>query len=179
MEGVGLSHQERQADVRPAPSQDILVDLPLFKVVKRSQGWEVRGDFGQSDFGQGDGKRFDSVAQRWAGSDSVPCDNEFMGGLSSDIGEPVAELSLGVDDWVEECPPTTWERDDFNEWYALAVQFKLVTDYQWCRSEYWVLVNGAWKGFCEMVAMFSGAWLRRKLQASQRIVPGISITLSE
>ena len=163
MEGVDLSLPERQAETRPAPVQDALAELPLFKVAKGSQVWEVQDDFGQSDLGQGDGEWTDSVGQCRVGFDSASCDGESISGLSSDIDESGTEPLPIVGDLLEERPPTAWERDDFNDWYALAVQFKLVTDYQWCRSEYWVLVNGMWKGFCEMLQVFSGAWLRRRL----------------
>ena len=163
VEGVDLSQQERQVETRPALVQDFLVDLSLFKVAEESQVWEVRDDFEQNDLGQGDDERSDYDSQRRTGFDLIPRDSESIAELWPDIGESGAELTPSVSNWVEERPPTAWERDDFNGWYALAVRFKLVTDYCWQGAEYWVLVNGAWKGFCEMVAMFSGAWLRRRL----------------
>jgi hypothetical protein len=89
-------------------------------------------------------------------------ENLDIGYLEQDVGE---QPEWSGQRWAEvERLPCEWERDDFNEWYSLAVQFKLVTDYQWRELEYWVLVNGVWRGFCEMMAMFSGAWLRRKLE---------------
>ena len=163
MEGVDLSQQERPAETRPAPAQDSLAELPLFKVAEGSQVWEVRDDFGQGDFAQGDGERTDLVGQCWAGSNLTPCNSELTVKPLPNIRESEVELLPGAGDLLEERPPTAWERDDFNDWYALAVQFTLVTDYQWCRSQYWVLVNGMWKGFCEMLQVFSGAWLRRRL----------------
>ena len=163
VEGVDLSVLERQAETRPAPVQDFLAELPLFKVAKGCQVWEVRDDFSQSDLFQGDGEWTDSIGQCRAGSDLASCDGELIAGLSSDIDESGTEPLPIVGDLLEERLPTAWERDDFNDWYALAVQFKLVTNYQWCRSEYWVLVNGMWKGFCEMLQVFSDAWLRRRL----------------
>ena len=68
---------------------------------------------------------------------------------------------------VEDRAPTAWERDDFNTWYGLAAQCKLVTDYQWRDSAYWVLANGRWMAFCEMVGMFSCAWLCRYFGGSE------------
>jgi hypothetical protein len=101
--------------------------------------------------------------QRWVEVERLPDINQSGAGrsLGSNTGEPLERVQGDGDE--EGRTPSEWERQDFNEWYVLAVQFKLVTDYQWRESEYWVLVNGLWRGFCEMVGMFSGAWLRRKL----------------
>ena len=150
--GVDLSQQKRQADVRPSPGQDILTDLPLFKTSEGSQVWEVREDERTGSLNQFVENSSESGGQRQAHDERL---------LGLDMGELEGLQSDGV---AVERAPTAWERNDFNEWYALAVRFKLVTDYQWCRSEYWVLVNGVWKGFCEMLQVFSGAWLRRKLK---------------
>ena len=163
VEGVELSEQERQAETRPAPAQDSLAELPLFKVAEGSQVWEVRDDFSQGDLVQGDGERTDSIGQCRAEVDSASCDGELIAGLPSDISESGAEPLLIAGDLLEERLPTAWERDDFNDWYALAFRFKLVTDYCWQGAEYWVLVNGVWKDFCEMLQVFSGSWLRRRL----------------
>ena len=154
VEGVGLSQQERPAETRPAPIQDSLADLPLFRVYEQFLTWEVqeRESIGTLD------QNVKNLLERGG---QLQTDEERL--LSSDAGE------LAGSQWNQveaERAPTAWERDDFNEWYALAVRFNLVTDYQWCGSEYLVLVNGVWKGFCEMVAMFSGAWLRRRLEQS-------------
>ena len=154
MEGVDLSVQERQAETRPAPIQDSLAELPLFRAYDQSLTWEVqeRESIGSLEH---------NAENLWESGGQRQADDERLLGL--DAEQPVGSQCEQV---VAERAPTAWERDDFNDWYALAVQFKLVTDYQWCRSEYWVLVNGAWKDFCEMVAMFSGVWLRRQLGES-------------
>ena len=154
IEGVGLSVPERQAETRPAPIQDSLAELPLFRAYDQSLTWEVqeRESIGSLEH---------NAENLWESGGQRQADDERLLGL--DAEQPVGSQCEQV---VAERAPTAWERDDFNDWYALAVQFKLVTDYQWCRSEYWVLVNGAWKDFCEMVAMFSGVWLRRQLGES-------------
>ena len=151
MEGVGLSVPERQAETRPAPIEDSLAELPLFRAYDQSLTWEVQEKESIGFLDQNAENLWESGGQRQAHDERL---------LRSDAGDLVGLQR----DWVEEeREPTAWERDDFNEWYALAVRFKLVTDYCWQGAEYWVLVNGAWRVFCEMVGMFSGAWLRRKL----------------
>ena len=151
--GVDLSQQKRQADVRPTPAQDSLADLPLFKIAERSQTWEVQQRENTGSLNQNVENLLEGGGQRQVVDERL---------LSSDAGELVG---LQVDRVEGDRAPTAWERDDFNEWYGLAVEFKLVTDYCWQGAEYWVFVNGAWKGFCEMLQVFSGAWLRRKLQS--------------
>ena len=144
MEGVDLSVPERQAETRPVPAQDSLTDLPLFRAYVQSLTWEVQENEGTGSLNQNAENLWESGGQRLAEDERL---------LSSDAGERVEA----------ERAPNAWERDDFNEWYVLAIQFKLVSDYCWQGAEYWVLANGVWKGFCEMVGIFSGAWLRRKL----------------
>ena len=41
MEGVDLSQQERPAETRPAPAQDSLAELPLFRIHERSLTGDV------------------------------------------------------------------------------------------------------------------------------------------
>ena len=155
MEGVGLSVPERLAETRPAPAQDSLVELPLFRAYDQSLTWEVQERESIDSLEHNAENLWESGGQRQA-------DDERLLGL--DAEQPVGSQCEQV---VTERAPTAWERDDFNEWYALAVQFKLVTDYCWQGAEYWVLVNGVWKGFCEMLQVFSGAWLRRQLGLSE------------
>ena len=145
VEGVGLSQQERPAETRPAPIQDSLAELPLFRAYDQSLTWEAQEKESIGSLDQNAENSWESGGQRQA-------DDERL--LRSDAGERVEA----------ERAPNAWERDDFNEWYVLAVQFKLVTDYQWCGSEYWVLVNRIWREFSEMVGMFSGAWLKRRVE---------------
>jgi hypothetical protein len=60
--------------------------------------------------------------------------------------------------------PLAWEQPEFGEWYELAVQFKLVTDYRWDGQEYQVLSSGQWASFGEMIAIFSSSRLRNYLE---------------
>ena len=144
--GVDLSQQERQAEIRPAPVQDSLADLPLFRTYEQSMTWDVQESVCTDSISQNVEDLLENGGQRQAADERL---------LSSDARELVAAQSGGVQ---TERAPTAWERDDFNEWYGLAVEFRLVTDYCWQGAEYWVLVNGVWKGFCEMLQVFSGAW---------------------
>jgi hypothetical protein len=59
--------------------------------------------------------------------------------------------------------PFAWESSEFIEWYKLAVQFKLVTNYRWSDQEYEVLSRGQWFSFGEMVSVFSWDRLRKYL----------------
>jgi hypothetical protein len=56
--------------------------------------------------------------------------------------------------------PTVAEQQEFETWYALAEQFKLVTDYHWENREYWVESNHQWHSYCEL----SGTFTIRRLQ---------------
>jgi hypothetical protein len=139
-QGADLSQQERPVETRETPSQDALTELPLFHVAEPSLPWESQDGF-------------------------------VVEGRSPDQGTgALLEMSQGVQRWEagEVRSPFEHERDDFNEWYAMAQQFRFVTDYEWNGLEYWVLVNGQWKSFCEMVGVFSCAWLRRKLGKGDR-----------
>ena len=151
VEGVDLSQQERQAETRPAPIQDSLAELPLFRAYDQSLTWEVQERESIGSLEQNAENLWESGGQRQA-------DDERLLGL--DAEQPVGSQKDRVE---AERTPTDWERQDFNDWYGLAVEFKLVTDYCWQGAEYWVLVNGMWRGFCEMLQVFSGAWLRRRL----------------
>jgi hypothetical protein len=42
-------------------------------------------------------------------------------------------------------------------------------DYQWRNSEYWVLANGRWIAFCEMVSMFSQTRLQKYLNGASYV----------
>lgn len=79
--------------------------------------------------------------------------------------DDLLELSQGGPRWEakEGRLPFEHEREDFNEWYALAQQAGIVMDYCWRGLEYWVLIQNRWESFCEAVSMFSSAWLRRYL----------------
>jgi hypothetical protein len=165
---VDLSQPERQAETRPTPTQDALADLPLFRVVEQLQSGEGREslDIGYLALDAGEVSEIDS--QCWAVEERLPDIRQSGAGrsLSPNTSEPLERVQ---GEWGDEGrTPSQWERQDFNEWYVLAVQFKLVTDYQWRGSEYWVLVNGMWRGFCEMVGMFSRSWLRRYLREGDR-----------
>ena len=153
VEGVDLSVPERQAETRPAPVQDAIADLPLFRVHERSLSEDVDERLRTGSLDQNTENLLENGGQRLT-------DDERWLGLDRE------GLNGEQRDWGEERPPTEWERDDFNEWYGLAVEFRLVTDYCWQGVEYWVLVNGMWRGFCEMLQVFSGAWLRRQLEGS-------------
>jgi hypothetical protein len=59
--------------------------------------------------------------------------------------------------------PTAAERSDFELWYALAQQFKLVTDYRWEDCEYWVLCKDEWETYCELSGTFTVRRLKRYL----------------
>jgi hypothetical protein len=52
-------------------------------------------------------------------------------------------------------PPTPAEQSEFETWYALAEQFKLVTDHHWENSEYWVESNQQWHPYCELSGTFT------------------------
>ena len=149
--GIDLSQQKRPADVRPTPAEDSLADLPLFRVHEQFQTGEVQQRENIGSLNQNIESFLESGGQRQAEDERL-------------LGSDAEGLHAEQRDWGEDRPPTDWERQDFNEWYGLAVEFRLVTDYCWQGAEYWVLVNGAWKGFCEMLQVFSGAWLRRKLK---------------
>ena len=149
MEGVDLSQQERPAETRPAPAQDSLAELPLFRIHERSLTGDVDESSRTGSLDQNVENLLENGGQRQAEDEQLPDAGELVG--------------LQRDRIKTERAPTEWERQDFNEWYGLAVEFKLVTDYCWQGAEYWVLVNGAWKGLCEMLQVFSGAWLRRRL----------------
>jgi hypothetical protein len=60
----------------------------------------------------------------------------------------------------QQCLPTVAEQQEFEIWYALAEQFKLVTDYYWENREYWVESNYQWHPYCEL----SGTFTIRRLQ---------------
>ena len=150
VEGVDLSVPERPAETRPAPAQDSLAELPLFRIHERSLTGDVDESSRTGSLDQNVENLLENGGQRLAEDERLLDARELVGSQR--------------EGFEAERAPTEWERDDFNEWYSLAVEFKLVTDYQWCRSEYWVLVNGMWREFCEMVGMFSGAWLMRRLE---------------
>lgn len=59
------------------------------------------------------------------------------------------------------------ERQEFNCWYRLAQQCKLVSDYSWRDGEYWVLAEGQWCPYAELSAVFT-------LRAMQRMF-GVSV----
>jgi hypothetical protein len=66
-------------------------------------------------------------------------------------------------------PPIVAEQSEFETWYKLAEQFKLVTDYRWEDREYWVYSNGEWETYCELSGTFTVKRLREYL--SQQISP--------
>jgi hypothetical protein len=134
-EGVDRSQQERPVETRATPSQDALTGLLLFQVAELSPVWDIQDGFPNAE----EARSLDQGAGELLGTSE--------GGQGWEAGERRS--------------PFEWERDDFNEWYALAQQFRFVTDYEWNGLEYWILVNGQWKSFCEMVGVFSCAWLRR------------------
>jgi hypothetical protein len=133
---------DRSQPERPVEIRSAPTQLPLFQVAEPSPVWELQDGL-------------------------LNANAELL--LDQGAGDLLG-TSEGGQHWEarEERSPFEWERDDFNEWYALAQQFRFVTDYEWNGLEYWVLVNGQWKGFCEMVGVFSCAWLRRYLGEGDR-----------
>jgi hypothetical protein len=75
----------------------------------------------------------------------------------------------GHDDESSQRPPIAAEQSEFEAWYKLAEQFKLVTDYRWEDREYWVYSNGEWETYCELSGTFTVKRLRRYL--SQQTSP--------
>jgi hypothetical protein len=134
-EGIDPSQQGRPVETRATPSQDAMAELQSYDVAEQSLTLETENGF---------------VAEARS--------------HDQDAGE-LLELSEGGQRWEagEARSPFEHERDDFNEWYALAHKVGLVKDYCWRGSEYWVLVKNQWQSFCEVVSVFSCAWLRRKL----------------
>ena len=47
------------------------------------------------------------------------------------------------------------EREEFDHWYQLAMQCKLVADYSWRDGEYWVLAEEQWQPYTELSAVFT------------------------
>ncbi|ABW33053.1 bifunctional DNA primase/polymerase [Acaryochloris marina] len=47
------------------------------------------------------------------------------------------------------------EREEFDRWYRLAQQCKLVADYSWRDGEYWVLAEEQWQPYSELSAVFT------------------------
>jgi hypothetical protein len=66
-------------------------------------------------------------------------------------------------------PPTPAEQSEFETWYALAEQFRLVTDRHWENGEYWVESNQQWHPYCELSGTFTVRRLRAYLH--QRTTP--------
>jgi hypothetical protein len=66
-------------------------------------------------------------------------------------------------------PPTPAEQSEFETWYSLAEQFRLVTDHHWENSEYWVESNQQWQPYCELSGTFTVRRLREYLH--QRTAP--------
>jgi hypothetical protein len=60
-------------------------------------------------------------------------------------------------------PPTLAEQSEFETWYALAEQFRLVTDHHWENSEYWVESNEQWHPYCELSGTFTTKKLKQYL----------------
>jgi hypothetical protein len=59
--------------------------------------------------------------------------------------------------------PSAAEQQEFESWYALAAQFKLVNDHRWEDCEYWVYCNGEWETYCELSGTFTTRRLRQYL----------------
>jgi hypothetical protein len=59
--------------------------------------------------------------------------------------------------------PSAAEQQEFESWYALAAQFKLVNDHRWEDCEYWVYCNGEWETYCELSGTFTIRRLRQYL----------------
>jgi hypothetical protein len=141
-EGVDRSQQERPAETRATPSQDAPTGLSLSQVAEPSSTWDIQDGL------------LNAEEARSPDQDA----GELLG--TSEGGQ---DLEAG-----ERRSPYEYERDDFNKWYPVAQQFGLATDYQWCESEYWVLVKTQWVRFSEMAGTFSCAWLRRHLGEGDR-----------
>jgi hypothetical protein len=56
--------------------------------------------------------------------------------------------------------PSLEEEAEFEEWYILAQEFGLVTEFRWQRREYEVLSQGQWYPFAELIGVFSVRRLR-------------------
>jgi hypothetical protein len=67
------------------------------------------------------------------------------------------------DEPPQQRPPTLAEKSEFEIWYALAEQFRLVTDHHWENSEYWVESNQQWHSYCELSGTFTTRRLRQYL----------------
>ncbi|MCM1984460.1 hypothetical protein [Lyngbya confervoides] len=78
--------------------------------------------------------------------------------------------SLRVQEFVALSPrePTDSERQEFEEWYPLAQEFGLVSDYEWQFREYFVLSQGDWLPYNELSSDFSVSCLRRYLAFWER-----------
>ena len=72
-----------------------------------------------------------------------------------------APIPSGVE--LPQRPPTAAEQSEFEAWYVLAQQFKLVTDYRWEDREYWVLCKDEWQTYCELSGTFTIRRLRQYL----------------
>jgi hypothetical protein len=78
----------------------------------------------------------------------------------------IAPLS---DETPQQRPPNPAEQSEFESWYALAEQFRLVRDHHWENSEYWVESNEQWHPYCELSGTFTVRRLREYL--NQRTPP--------
>lgn len=59
--------------------------------------------------------------------------------------------------------PNAAEQSEFETWYALAEQFKLVTDHRWEDREYWVESKDQWHPYCELSGTFTTRRLKQYL----------------
>lgn len=73
------------------------------------------------------------------------------------------KITLLPHETAQQRPPTFAEQSEFESWYALAEQFRLVTDHHWENSEYWVESNEKWQPYCELSGTFTMKRLRQYL----------------
>jgi hypothetical protein len=81
----------------------------------------------------------------------------------------LSKITLLSHETPQQCLPTLAEQSEFEIWYALAGQFRLVTDHHWENNEYWVESNEQWHLYCELSGTFTVRRLRKYL--SQRTNP--------
>lgn len=87
------------------------------------------------------------------------------------LRQPQTQLELLATVTPPDRPPIQTEQQEFNTWYLLAQQCKLVSDYQRKDGEYWVLAND-WQPYTELSAAFT-------VKAMQRLFPRMNRELDD
>jgi hypothetical protein len=78
---------------------------------------------------------------------------------------------------LPERSPWSEETAEFEEWYVLACEFGLVTEFRWQGREYEVLSQGRWYPFEELIGVFSVRRLKGYLQGC--LSKGADIPISQ